>query len=759
MTLSELVIKITCDSKAAVSGIGAAEKSASKLSGMADKVGRGMSSMGKVIGGAVAAGVAGIAALAASAVKAYAEYEQLVGGVETLFKESAPIVQKYAHDAFKTVGVDANTYMKTVTSFSASLLQSVAGDTQKAAEIAHMAMVDMSDNANKMGTDMNAIMAAYQGFAKQNFTMLDNLKLGYGGTRKEMQRLLKDAQKLTGKKYNINNLKDIYEAIHAIQEELGIAGTTAKEAETTIQGSFNSMKAAWENLKIAMADPEGNIDKALQDVIKSAETFGKNIAPVIGNAVRGISTAIKEIAPVIGKDLPKLLGDILPDLVSAASSIVSGIAQAIMDNAGAIIDGFGQIFQQVGETLESSDNPIFRAVGKVISTIGSIIRDPKNAAISAVAWLTEQLTGIDREVTITWINENWDRIVWAWDEAQRMTGEIIKQYWSWILQGWDVVKSSFDIALSWAGDTIEVAVKWIRNAWDNVKSAYDTAVSWAGDVIEVAVRWIRDAWSTVSEAYTTAKSWTKKALKVTVKWIREAWGTISEAFETASGWVEKTFRVTVEWVRIAWDTISSAFSTARAWVNHTFEVGVKWVRTAWDTITEAFKIAKDWVNKSFNVTINFIKGLWQDVKSFIDSIPRRIEVTVDTVRGSGMQEYLGEHVEESPLGGILKPIWDWGTNLLGGIFGHAKGLPTVPYDNYPALLHRGETLLTASQSRQLGSMQSGSGSSIQGLRDEIVAAIKEGMLNAQVNSYLDGKRLTDEISRIMGGEITSRRFA
>ena len=238
----------------------------------------------------------------------YADYEQLVGGVDTLFKDSSLRVQGYANDAYKTAGLTANKYMETVTSFSASLLQGLNGDTKQAADIANMAIIDMSDNANKMGTDMTAIQNAYQGFAKQNYTMLDNLKLGYGGTKTEMQRLLDHAEKLTGIKYDISNLSDVYKAIHAVQEELGITGTTAKEASTTIQGSIASMKSAWQNLLTGMADENANHKQLVQNFVNSI--IGENgEGGVIGNIVPRIRIMIdglKQIFSELWNQLPKI---------------------------------------------------------------------------------------------------------------------------------------------------------------------------------------------------------------------------------------------------------------------------------------------------------------------------------------------------------------------------------------------------------------------------------------------------------------------
>ena len=217
MNLFELFVKIGVDDQAS-----------DKISSLSSKLGSGLATAAKVGAAAVAAAGTAIVAIGKQAVEQYAEYEQLVGGVETLFKQSSDVVQQYAANAYKTAGMSANEYMETVTSFSASLLQSLGGDTEAASKYADMAITDMSDNANKMGTSMESIQNAYQGFAKQNYTMLDNLKLGYGGTKEEMQRLLDDAEKLSGVEYDISSYADIVDAIHVVQTEMGITGTTAK---------------------------------------------------------------------------------------------------------------------------------------------------------------------------------------------------------------------------------------------------------------------------------------------------------------------------------------------------------------------------------------------------------------------------------------------------------------------------------------------------------------------------------------------------
>ena len=230
-----------------------AEKTSSGFGTAMSKVGSAAVKVGKTIATGMLAAGAAVAGLVTKSVQSYADYEQLVGGVETLFKDSAEKVQQYAKEAYKTAGMSANEYMETVTGFSASLLQSLGGDTEAAAEKANMALIDMSDNANKMGSDMESIKNAYAGFAKQNYTMLDNLKLGYGGTKKEMERLLEDAQAISGIEYDVSSYADVVDAIHVIQTEMGITGTTAKEASSTISGSISMMKSSWQNLLTAIS--------------------------------------------------------------------------------------------------------------------------------------------------------------------------------------------------------------------------------------------------------------------------------------------------------------------------------------------------------------------------------------------------------------------------------------------------------------------------------------------------------------------------
>lgn len=302
------------------------------------KMGDGVAKVGKTIGKAITAGAAaagaGVVALGKQALDCYGNYEQLVGGIETLFKDSAGAVEQYAKDAYKNQQMSANQYMDIATSFSASLLQGLGGDTAEAAKITDMAITDMADNANKMGSSMESIQNAYQGFAKQNYTMLDNLKLGYGGTKEEMERLLADAEKLTGVHYDISNLGDVYSAIHAVQEEMGITGTSAKEAATTIQGSVAMMKAAWQNWLTGLMDNDADINQLTQDLIDSVSQVIDNIAPRIGEFFDSLVESIHNALA----DHPEAQA-IFDDIVSAiqtVNDIVSDIVNFTIENWGTL---------------------------------------------------------------------------------------------------------------------------------------------------------------------------------------------------------------------------------------------------------------------------------------------------------------------------------------------------------------------------------------------------------------------------------------
>lgn len=374
-----------------------------------------------------------------------ANLQQSLGGVETLFKGSADKVKKYADEAYKTAGLSANDYMENVTSFSASLLQSVKGDTEKAADQANMAMVDMSDNANKMGTNMGDIQNAYQGFAKQNYTMLDNLKLGYGGTKEEMQRLLTDAQKLTGVKYDINNLSDVYSAIHAVQGELGITGTTAKEAAQTFSGSFDAMKSAASNVlgKLSLGM---NIQPELNALAQTVSTFlFQNFFPMVGNILSGlpgaIMTFVSQAAPYFiqagSQMLTQLSGGIttgMPGFIASFQTIITGMLTWVTTNLPAFLNTGVTILTNIANGILASLPQLILTAGSLINTfvtflmtnIPVLLESGKNLLLNLIDGIIANLPAIGAS---------------AIQAVSQFIDTIVQNYPRYIATGWQILMS------------------------------------------------------------------------------------------------------------------------------------------------------------------------------------------------------------------------------------------------------------------------------------------------------------------------------
>lgn len=398
MNLADLILRLRVDGRQQANQeidetTQHAQNASEKGNGALSKLGGVVVKVGTMCAKGVALCASGISTITGFAVNAYGEYEQLVGGVETLFGAQGMSIEQYAQSVGKTVsevqgkyaslikaqdnvmenahqayikqGMSANKYMETVTSFSASLLQGLQGDTVEASKVADMAVTDMADNANKMGTSMESIQNAYQGFSKQNYTMLDNLKLGYGGTKSEMERLLADAEKLTGVKYDINNLADVYNAIHAIQNNLGITGTTAKEAMGTVQGAMNMTKASWENLMIGLSDGKQNINEL-------ANQFGTSFNTLVDNVFPRIQQAFQTIPQVMTLIIPQLLSTIinlLPTLLSSVGQLISGIAQALPSLATSLFGAVKTIFTMIVNAFTSGAPKFMESAKQMVSNM------------------------------------------------------------------------------------------------------------------------------------------------------------------------------------------------------------------------------------------------------------------------------------------------------------------------------------------------------------------------------------------------------
>lgn len=396
-----------------------ATNSATKMSSVMKGIGSSAIKVGKGLAVAGAAAATAVTALVSKSVGAFADYEQLTGGVETLFGAGGRSVEEYAQSvgksvsdiqgkydslmsaqnvvlenankAYMTAGMSANEYMDTVTGFSASLISSLGGDTNKAADYANSALVDMSDNANKMGTDMESIKNAYQGFAKQNYTMLDNLKLGYGGTQEEMKRLLSDAEKLTGQRYDISSFADITQAIHAIQTQMDITGTTAKEASTTISGSWGSLKAAFQNVLVGLTTGGDMFDQSLDALINTAVTFGQNIIPAIKGALSGVGYLIEGLAPVIGETIPPLINDLAPTLANSAVSLISSLVNGLTQNATQFSECLSNMIIVAVAGISTVVPQLLDAASKIVSNLMQGLTNSMPQIVNGAVTLIEGL--------------------------------------------------------------------------------------------------------------------------------------------------------------------------------------------------------------------------------------------------------------------------------------------------------------------------------------------------------------------------------
>lgn len=575
----------------------------------------------KVIGASSLAVGTAFGKVAIDSIKARGEIEQSIGGVETLFKENADKVIENAKNAYKTAGVSANDYMQGVTSFSASLLQSTAGDTAKASDIADMAFRDMSDNANKMGTDMASIQNAYQGFAKQNYTMLDNLKLGYGGTKSEMERLLQDAQKLTGVKYDINNLSDVYEAIHVIQEDLEITGTTAKEAEKTLTGSFTMLQASIQNFLSGSG--------GLGEVTEALSTFIQNLLRIAGEAVPYIVEELEKSLPKLFDEGGKLLDEIINGIVKLMPSLVkvgvqiiiklaNGLAQALPEIISAVIECIGAI----GTTIYENWDLIVESGKAIISAIIQGFID----SFSSIEEKVQEMIGIigeNLQPVNDFISEHQDLLTILAGIVGTLTTAIIAyniaQNASAIAIG--IVNVATGLASGVMGiyttaTTIATAVSTAFGAVMAFLTSPITLVILAiGALITIIVLLVRH-WDEVKEM----------ALKV--------WDSIKEAVGNAVEKIKTKFNEMKEKII---NTFNNIINGVKEWINEMKSKAVEGVKNVTTAIYNKFN---ELPNKIREVGSNIAKGLWNGIESLKDWVVERVR-SMGTAIINKLKEVLG----------------------------------------------------------------------------------------------------------------------
>lgn len=651
---------------------------------------------------------AGIGKFFSASLTEGANLQQSLGGIETLFKGSADTVKKYANEAYKTTGLSANAYMENVTGFSASLLQSLGGDTRKAADVANMAMVDMADNSNKMGTSMDRIQDAYQGFAKQNYTMLDNLKLGYGGTKTEMQRLLADAQKLTGVKYDINNLSDVYQAIHAIQENLDITGTTAKEAATTFSGSFASMKAAAQNVlgKLALGE---DIMPSLHQLFETVKTFlVGNLIPMVWNVLKGIPQVL---AAALGELMHTLFGDYigesimndLYDVFDKVGGVVSTIYDMIFgslskkDNID-FLKNLGIDEKTASSIVNIGDNirTMFENIGAVISNVAGIVgefisdlfglaksKDSVGGVASAFEAITKVLADASGKVKdfTKWMREN------------KTVMDIVKSALAGALAGFLAFKAitiiqsiiigfksallavkgavlAFNAAIAAnplgalvvAITAVVAALVWFFTQTETGKQIWSAFVDFVVGLWNGLVEFFSGLWTTISEGATNLWNGAVEVWNSVIEGIKNAWNGIVEFFTGL------------------WEGISSAATTA--WTTIT-ETVMAIVQPFIEVFMSIWNGMKDGLGQIFEGIKTIFSGAWELIKSIVMGAVLFI-IDLVTLDFTKMGEDLGLIWES--IKSAISMIWDGICTYFSGIISTIIGYFTGAFEGLKTFL-------------------------------------------------------------------------
>ena len=636
--MAQSVGEVSLDIVAGKNNIGSVVKSS--MNECQDVVNKGSSGIGGALGkignvaGGIAKGVAvgvGVASTAViglgkQAVDAYGNYEQLVGGVETLFKENASTVIKNASNAYKTAGMSANAYMETVTSFSASLLQSVGGDTVKASQMADMAITDMSDNANKMGTSMEMIQNAYQGFAKQNYTMLDNLKLGYGGTKSEMERLLADAQAISGIQYDISSYADVVDAIHVIQTEMGITGTTAKEASSTIQGSIASMGSAWQNLLTGLADPTQNLDQLLNNFVDSVITVGDNLIPRVSIILESITKLISGLAPKLVAEIPNIVSQLLPSVIQGAVSIINAIVQALPQLINAIVGMLPQFIAGIQQIINGIIGALPSLMQTLVSQLPTLIPMIIDGIVGMVVTLASSLGDIIQPI----IDYLPDIIISIVDALMNNLPILIE--------------GCINLIISLVGSLPQIIMSLIQAIPQIIVSIVEALFTAMPILLEGIGTIFGEAWNAIVTVFSVAGDFFGGLFSGVVKVIKSV------------------FSKVINIVRFIWNGLKNVFAPAIAFFSGVFNGVVQTIKTIFSAVTTIcsgiwnnikgifagvvnffsgkFKGAVNTIKSVFSPIVGFFSGIWSKITGIFSRVGEVVGNAITSVVGKAVNAVL-----------------------------------------------------------------------------------------------------------------------
>lgn len=562
--------------------------------------------------------------LGKQAVSSAANYEQIIGGVETLFGDSASTVEQYANNAYKTAGLSANQYMETVTGFSASLLQSLGGDTQKAADIGDMAVSDMADNANKFGTSMDSIQNAYQGFAKQNYTMLDNLKLGYGGTKSEMERLLVDAEKISGIHYDISSLSDVYNAIHVVQQEMGVTGTTAQEAAKTISGSANATKSAWQNVLTAIGTG-ADLTPLINNLVDSLGNLVNNLSPVVKNVVKGLGTLaaglLTTVVPNLIQTIPPLIAESVPILTAALQNALDAVLAVLPS----VIDALSGLIPQI--------------VGMLISMLPKLIEVGMKMLVSLVDGITRALP-----------------------QLISMLPKIIIDLVNTLLKGGpQLAKAGLDLILALAVGIVDAIPQLVDMLPQIIEAFVNGIITNLINVIETGIKIIFALINGLIKAIPSlVMAMPKIIIAIVDALIKALPQIIVSGVQIVVALIQGLFSMYGSLWQTAWDLGMRILQALWEFPGKVLDVGVNIVRGLWEGIASSFDWIKNKISQWVGDVFNFIKqlfGIASPSKLFRDEIGANLALGI----GEGFSDEM-KNVEQE-MKNALPNSFDVDTNL------------------------------------------------------------------------------------------------
>lgn len=620
---------------------------------MSDSIKTALATITKISAAAVGAASTGLGAIIKQSVESYASYEQLVGGVETLFGDSAYRIKKYADEAYTNAGMSANEYMETVTGFSASLLQGLGGNTAEAAEIANQAIIDMSDNANKMGADMESIKNAYQGFAKQNYTMLDNLKLGYGGTNAEMARLINDSGVLAGvMEVTADTVNDVsfdkmIEAIHVVQDNMGITGTTAEEAATTIEGSVASMKSAWKNLMIEISKDDGDIPEKIDLLVSSSEVAFDRIYERIEKNLNGIGKLVEKAAPIISAKLPAIVRKILPSLLKSGAMLISSLSQALIKGIpGVVEDLIESVIEAFG--LSSQWGNLKTKLSPIVESFTEIGGSIFNTVTEIAGTISETLGNIDFDKILESFSGILDSVKPTIETIGSVFSEISENVLAplvtWAAE--NGIPAAFDL-ISSAVNALKSAIEYLQPIAEDIWDKFLKPLSeWAGDTIASMMEKLADAIDAIAGDETTVEHLTNIA--IAIAGIKVTQSAITGILSLATGL--KTLATNAKMAVSNMSTLGKFGAILGAGIAG-WELGT----LLREKFNEWFDFEELW-GYGMDSIIDFFNGVWETVSGFFSGI-------------GGFFGEIGENIDEFG--------YSIGESIDGLVMGFESGIETI----------------------------------------------------------------------------------